>query len=98
MEVRLPATLLGQIVGHPFTNQDVAGVSALHYSLRDIDAYTGDVCAVVSILHVMDRAAMNSHSHRQTGLRSQRMADLKRAFGGIFHRSGKRQRHPVASR
>src|SRR5881396_2765297 len=66
MDVRLPSTLLREIVGDTFTHENVAGVAAIHHSLRDVDAYAGDVVAPVCILHMMDRAAVDSHPHRQT--------------------------------
>ena len=85
VEVRLPSTLLGQIVGDAFTHEDMAGIAAIHHSLRDVDAYAGDVFAAVRILHMMDRSAVNSHPHRQTRLRTQGPTNLQGAFDGLFH-------------
>ena len=80
MDVRLPSTLLRQIVGDAFTHENMAGVAAIHHSLRDVDAYAGDVFAPVCILHMMDRAAVDSHPHWQTRLRAQSLANLQGAF------------------
>ena len=43
MDVRLPSTLSCEIVGDAFTHENVAGVAAIHHSLRDVNAYAGDV-------------------------------------------------------
>ena len=53
IEVRLPSTLLRQIVGDTFTHENVAGVAAIHHSLRDVDAYACDVFAPVCILRMI---------------------------------------------
>src|SRR5205814_5361012 len=98
VKVWLPTTLLCEIVRNAFTNENVASISAVHHSLRDIDADAGNVFALVCVLHVMDRAAVDTHSHRQTWLRPQSMADLQGAFGRLFHRSGENQRHAIAGR
>src|SRR3954464_2348697 len=96
MKVRLPSTLLRQIVGHAFTHENVAGVAAIHYSLRDVDAYASDVFAPVCILHMVDRATVDSHPHRQTRLRAQSPAYLQGAFDRLFHGTGENQRHAIA--
>src|SRR5438046_8010253 len=96
MEVRLPSTLLRQIVGDAFTHENVAGVAAIHHSLRDVDAYAGDVVAPVCILHMMDRAAVDSHPHRQTRLRAQSSANLQGAFDRLFHGTGDNQRYAIS--
>src|SRR5437899_689886 len=83
--IRLRTTLLCEIVSHAFTNDNVASIPAIHHPLRDVDAYAGNVFALVCVLHVMDRAAVDSHSHRQTWLRAQSVADLQGAFDRLFH-------------
>src|SRR5229473_3573552 len=84
VKIRLPTTLLCEIVSHAFTNENVASIPAIHHPLRDVDAYAGNVFALVCILHVMDRAAVDSHSHRQTWLRAQSVADLQGAFDRVL--------------
>src|SRR5438874_1250316 len=43
MQVPLPLTVLFQILGHMFGDEDVAGVTTIHYSLGDIDPGSGNV-------------------------------------------------------
>src|SRR5205809_7979855 len=88
VEVRLPSTLLREIIGDAFTDENMAGVAAIHHSLRDVDAYAGDVFAPICILHMMDGAAVDSHPYRQTGLRAQGLANLQGAFDWLFHGPG----------
>src|SRR5438477_365720 len=85
VKVRLPSTPLREIVGDAFTHENVAGVAAIHHSLRDVDAYAGDVFAPVGILDMMDRAAVDSHPYRQTRLCAQGLANLQGAFDRVFH-------------
>ena len=85
VKIRLPTTLLGEIVRDAFTDKNVASISAIHHALRDIDAYAGNVFTLVCVLHMMDRAAVDSHSHGQTRLRAQSLADLQGAFDRLFH-------------
>src|SRR5216110_3578651 len=98
MDVRLPSTPLREIVSDTFTHENMAGIAAIHHSLRDVNAYAGDVFAPVCILHMMDRAAVDSHPHRQTRLRSQSLANLQGAFDRFFHRTGEDQRHAITRR
>src|SRR5436190_8558940 len=98
MDVRLPSTPLREIVGDTFTHENMAGIAAIHHSLRDVDAYAGDVFAPVGILHMMDRAAVDSHPHRKTRLRAQSLATFQGTFDGLFHGTGENQRHAIARR
>ena len=84
MEIALPTTLLRQIIRYTLTDQNMTGVAAIHHLLCDVDARPGNVFALVRILDLMHRTAMNSHSHRQTRLGAQRLADLQRAFDRFF--------------
>ena len=64
MQVRLPTAVLCKIIGHAFGQENVTGITAIHHSLRDVNAGAGDVLALVHVGDVMDRAAVNSHAHR----------------------------------
>ena len=72
VQIRLPAAVLREIIGHAFANENVTGIAAIHHPLRDVDAGAGDVFALVHIGDVMHRTAVNAHPHRQTRLRPQR--------------------------
>ena len=72
------STATMSIVGDAFTNENMTSVATIHHSLSDVDAYASDVFASVCILHMMDRAAVDSHPHRQTRLRAQSSANLAR--------------------
>src|SRR5438874_6072476 len=98
MDVRLPSTPLREIVGDTFTHENMAGIAAIHHSLRDVDAYAGNVFAPVGILHMIDRTAVDSHPYWQTRLRAQSLANLQGAFDRLFHRTGENQRHAIARR
>ena len=85
VKVGLPATPLSKIVRNAFTHEDVTGIPAIHHPLRDVDTDSGNVVALVRVLHLMDGAAMDSHPYRQTRLRAQSLANLQGAFDRLFH-------------
>ena len=76
MQVRLPTTMLRQIICEAFAHQNVTCVAAIHHPTRDIDSYSGNVFARVSIPDVLDRPAVDSHPYRQARLRAQSLADF----------------------
>ena len=43
VQVRLPMIVLLKILGGMFRDQDVSGISTVHYPLRDIDSGAGNV-------------------------------------------------------
>ena len=85
MQVTLPTTMLRQIIREAFAHQNVTCVAAIHHPTRDIDSYSGNVFARVSILDVMDRPAVDSHPYRQARLRAQSPADFQSALGRPLH-------------
>jgi hypothetical protein len=76
MQITLPTTMLRQIIRETFAHQNVTRVAAIHHSLRDIDSYSGNVLARVSIPDELDRPAVDSHSYRQARLGAQSLADF----------------------
>src|SRR6266496_2004377 len=80
VQIRLPTAVLREIVRHAFANENVTGITAIHYALRDVDAGAGDILTLVHIRHVMHRPAVNAHPHGQTRLCTQPLTDLKRTF------------------
>src|SRR5262249_10489374 len=98
MQITLPATMLRQITREAFAHQNVTSVAAVHHSARDIDSHPGNIFALISIPDVLHRAAMDSHSYRQAGLRAQSLAEFQSALSRPLHGTGKHQSHTVASR
>ena len=43
VQMRLPKTVLREIVGHAFGDQNVPSIAAIHHSLRDIDSHSSDI-------------------------------------------------------
>jgi hypothetical protein len=46
-----------------FRNQDVPGISAIHYALRHVNACAGDAGCIVYIDNATHGAAVHTHSH-----------------------------------
>ena len=98
MQMRAPARIIFQIIRHAFRKQNVTGIAAIHDALRDINSRARDVRAVVHIRGLAHGTAMNSHSHFDFWICSQRRADLQRTLRGRFRVVAKDQRYPVTRR
>src|SRR5436190_14812092 len=61
VQKRTPLRVLLQVLGDMFRKQNVSGIAAIHYSLRDIDAGAGDVRLLVQIADLVNRTAVNPH-------------------------------------
>ena len=85
-----------QIVRDMFGEQDVAGIAAIHHSLRHVNPTTGDVRASADISYFADRAAMNSHAHGNVGMGLECLRDLERALRRFLRAIAKDQSHPIA--
>jgi hypothetical protein len=98
VQIRLPVAIGRKVVGDALGKQDVAGIATIHHALGDVDAGAGDVGAVIDVIEVMHRAAVNADPQRQTRLRFQGLVDLQRALDGRFDRIGENQGHAIAGR
>jgi len=74
--MRLPAGVMLEIFGDMFGNQDVTGIPAIHYTLRNVDASSGDVRAIVYIGNEVDWTAVDAHSQLQLRATFYRLGDL----------------------
>jgi hypothetical protein len=63
-----------------FGKQNVSGIPAIHYSLGNIDAGDGDVCASAHINDASDCAAMHAHAQLQLGVLLRPATNFERAF------------------
>ena len=96
MEIGAPARILLEVICHMLGKQDVSGVTAIHYPLRDVDARAGDVGVFVQITDLIDRAAVNAHPHPKFRMVLQRFADLERAQHRPRRTGAKDQRTAIA--
>lgn len=74
----------------------MAGAAAIHHPLREIDSGAGDVGAIVHVLHLLDRTAVNADAQPNFGPILQRRADLQGAFERGFQVIEKDQRHTIS--
>src|SRR5437763_9953643 len=85
MQVRLPTTMLRQIIREAFAHQNVTRVAAIHHPTRDVDSHSGNVFARVSIPDMLYRPAVDYHPYRQARLRAQRLAHFYSTLGRSLH-------------
>jgi hypothetical protein len=54
-----------EVFGEVFRNQNVTGIAAIHYSLRQVDSRSGNIRSIVEVSNHIDWAAMDSHPQSQ---------------------------------
>ena len=65
MEMWPPVFELLEVFRDPLGEKNVAGIAAIHHSLRHVDARAGHVRPFVYIHYAADRAAVHAHAHPQ---------------------------------
>ena len=98
MQKRSPLFVLFEILGYMLGKENVAGVAAIHYPLRDVEASARKIGPFVYIRNGADWPAVDSHPKLQARMLLERAADLHGALRGCFRTRVKYQHHPVASR
>ena len=68
VQVRLPMSILSQIICDVFRKKDVSGVSAVHYPLGYVNSAAGDVDAVIDVPDLIDRPAVNPHPYTNVSI------------------------------
>ena len=75
----------------------MSGIPAVHHSLRHIDPGASYVRPVVHISPSANRSAVDTHSHFEFRMMSQRFAHLQRAPDRRIGCARKSQRHSISS-
>src|SRR5215472_9308562 len=78
MQVRLPAWIMFEIFGNVFGEQNVTGVSAIHYALGDVYSCAGDISVLTEVGDCINRSAVDSHSDPKFGMLFQLPGNLER--------------------
>ena len=71
MQQRFPSLCLHEKICGGFGNQDVAGVSAIHHPLRDIDTAAGHVAVGVDVCNSVHGSRVNAHAQLDLGMLSE---------------------------
>ena len=79
MEIGPPARILFQIFRHMSGEKNVAGITAIHHPMRDVDARAGKIGLFVQVADFIDRAAVNAHPDVKFGMTLQRLTNFHRA-------------------
>ena len=95
VQVRLPMPGLLEIFGDMFRKQNVPGIAAIHYALRDVDAGASDIRALVDVDHAAYRTAVYAHAQPQFRMRFQGAANFQCALDRLLGTFVKDERHPV---
>ena len=97
-QIRLPVSIVRQVVGDMFGQENVSGVPAIHHALGHVDARPGNVQSVVHVPDLIHGAAVNSHPQLDTGIFLKLLRDFQRATHRFFRVAKEKKRHPVSSR
>src|SRR5207248_9242622 len=62
MQMALPVAVLLEIFSHMLGDKNVARVTAIHHSLRNVDSSPRNVGPTTYVHHAAHRSAMNSHA------------------------------------
>ena len=84
MEIAAPARILFQIFRQMSGKKNVAGVTAIHHPMRDVDARAGKIGLFVQITDFIDRSAVDAHPHMKLRMILKHLADLNRAHHRCF--------------
>src|SRR5689334_6733702 len=68
MYISAPPPIMLQSIRHMLAQQNVSGITAIHDSLGDVDPGPGDIRLRIQIRDLVNRAAMNPHSHLEFGM------------------------------
>ena len=93
-----PTLVFFQVLGDMLGQQNVAGIPAIHHSLRQVDPSAGDVGPFVYIDHAAHRSTVDSHPQMQARLFLEEAADLYRALRRGLRAGVKHQGHAIAGR
>ena len=96
--MRTPLVRLREIFGDAFRNKNVSCVRAIHYALGGVDSSARDIGAIIHIAHLVDRAAVNSHSQLNVWVALERLLNLNRALDRRFGSRKENERHSITSR
>src|SRR5436309_1897698 len=97
MQIRPPASVMLEIVCHAPREKNMSGISAIHHSLRGVNAGTRDVRLFVQVGNFIYRATVNSHSDSKFGMMFELFANLESAEHWRFGAIAKNERAAVAS-
>ena|SRR6266513_206493 len=91
-------SIMLQIVGHMFRQEDMPGIPAIHDTLREVYSCSGDICFVINIGDLVDGATVNSHPYLNLWRLFERFANFERTSHRFFRAAKKKQRHPITGR
>ena len=77
--------MLRQITCKAFAHQNVTGVAAIHHPTRDINSYSGNVVAGISVPDVLHRSTVDPYPYRQAWLSAKSPTDFQGALGRPLH-------------
>ena len=98
VQIWLPLPGLGEVFRHAFGEKNMPGIGAIHHSLGQINAGSGDIRSLINISHLVDRTTMNAHPQLNAWMPFQRLTNFECALNGTFRAVKKNQCHPVAHR
>src|SRR5438093_13405333 len=79
-----PLLVFFEVFGDVFGNQNVTGIAAIHYTLRNVDSRPGNIRSIVEVSTHVNRSAVDSHPKSQLWILLNRSGNLERGLRGCF--------------
>src|SRR5437763_16992890 len=95
MKIWSPTPVLLKILRHTLREQDVSAVATIHNPLRDVDADSRGVGAIIQVRNCTHRTAVHPHAHGQLGKPLQLPTDFQRALDRLLWAIVKNQGHAI---
>ena len=87
-----------QIIRHMFGEKNVAGITAIHHPLSDVDASASNIGLFIQIANLVNWATMDSHPDAKLWIILQRLGNFHCASNWRFRTVAKDQRTAVTGR
>jgi hypothetical protein len=97
VQIRPPSAEMGQVLGDPLRKQNVAGVTAIHDPLPDVDSRAGHIRLPIHIAHAIDRTAVDAHAQWNFRMRLQRPGEFDGALDRSLRAGEEHQNNSVAA-
>src|SRR5207247_1704480 len=95
MQMWSPTPILLKVLRHTLREQDVPAVATIHDPLRNVNADSRSVSAIIQVRDCTHWTAMHAHAHGQLGKPLQLPADFQRALDWLLRAIVENQGHAI---
>src|ERR1041384_4343455 len=97
VQVGTPLSRLRQIFSRALRHKNMSRISAIHDLLRHVNASACNICPVINVLNLIDRAAMNPHPQFELWMFSYLFRNGDGAINWCFRTVTEDKRHSIST-